>query len=473
MANKPSSVCLHRILQWNCSGLRPKLPELKQLLRKTPYSVLCLQEANLPVNMRLSGYCRYTTPAIPYASHGSAAVFVAKHLPQLHLPTTHLSSACVELVAVKVKLGNNLLTVASIYIRPCSTSNNVQLPPDYLLQVKAALPGPLLLCGDLNAHHPLWGSHKTDTRGQTIANSLQDSDLLVANTGEPTFIRAPHSSAIDVTLHTPDVPAHWEIGMDTWGSDHFPISITLAHKQHAPKRKLAVVNWSKFRTLLASDSKLDITEDITTALKAATSTIAVRSGDPKPDLKFLNLCAARRRAQRTLRKHYSPANLTIFRRISAVLRRYAVSLGREQWRAFSASLDCHTPARKIWGVAKSMMGSPCTTRPFESLAMAKGLTMPELAETFADEFSKGRSLPVTSTQLASTQVMDTPFTATELQGALTRTRPKSAPGADGVNNQSLRNLPEAAFHRLLDAINLHWSQGCPPRNGDTALLSPS
>ncbi|XP_064479101.1 uncharacterized protein LOC135392315 [Ornithodoros turicata] len=83
-----------------------------------------------------------------------------------------------------------------------------------------------------------------------LVQSLEDCSLLVANTGEITFYRPPVSSAIDVTLHTPDVPAHWEVGMDSWGSDHFPIDVTLAYKHQDPKRRTTIIVWDSFRASL-------------------------------------------------------------------------------------------------------------------------------------------------------------------------------------------------------------------------------
>ena len=45
----------------------------------------------------------------------------------------------------------------------------------------------LVLCGDFNAHHMSWGDKKSDPRGILILKWLEESNLLLANTGKMTY----------------------------------------------------------------------------------------------------------------------------------------------------------------------------------------------------------------------------------------------------------------------------------------------
>lgn len=94
------------------------------------------------------------------------------------------------------------------------------------------------------------------------------------------------------------------------------------------------------RTVLQSDGDsmgnspevLNCSEETT---GSATSPIPLRNVNlpahyPKPDAKLIELVLARRKAQRKYRKNRTPANKTIFNRISSAVRRRVDALSRKQ-----------------------------------------------------------------------------------------------------------------------------------------------
>lgn len=56
-----------------------------------------------------------------------------------------------------------------------------------------------ILLGDINSKSPEWGSPTTDKRGEIWTEALAETDMVVCNTGEPTFIRGSSKTHIDVT----------------------------------------------------------------------------------------------------------------------------------------------------------------------------------------------------------------------------------------------------------------------------------
>ena len=50
-----------------------------------------------------------------------------------------------------------------------------------------SLPRPVIFCGDLNAHHPLWGGLRQNRKGAIVASSLLNHDLVVLNDGTTTL----------------------------------------------------------------------------------------------------------------------------------------------------------------------------------------------------------------------------------------------------------------------------------------------
>lgn len=46
-----------------------------------------------------------------------------------------------------------------------------------------------IICGDFNAHSPVWGDHRNDSKGKCIVNLLDKTNLCNLNTGLPTRFR--------------------------------------------------------------------------------------------------------------------------------------------------------------------------------------------------------------------------------------------------------------------------------------------
>ena len=86
-------------------------------------------------------------------------------------------------VAVRVS-AKKTLTVCNIYLPPSLEVNFSDL--EHLIE---QLPAPFVLVGDLNAHSPLWGDVRQDSRGQMVEKLLNDYNLCLLNTGEPTYRR--------------------------------------------------------------------------------------------------------------------------------------------------------------------------------------------------------------------------------------------------------------------------------------------
>ncbi|KAL1474991.1 hypothetical protein MTO96_037615 [Rhipicephalus appendiculatus] len=108
-----------------------------------------------------------------------------------------------------------------MYIRPQH--------PWCLRQLAHRLGKEFLLCGDVNARHPVWGGHRTDPRGREVRDVLQQLGLMILNTGTDTFVRRGRqatSMAIDLSVATQGCQYAWTPLPKTWGSDHLPILLS-------------------------------------------------------------------------------------------------------------------------------------------------------------------------------------------------------------------------------------------------------
>ncbi|CAB0037853.1 unnamed protein product [Trichogramma brassicae] len=130
----------------------------------------------------------------------------------------------------------------------------------------------ILICGDLNAKSPMWGSPYSDKNGTLFEEFLANHGLVVLNDnrGVPTFRSSNGSSNIDATFATSGIAGKLELWRtEEWGqSDHRPIRIVLNFEaspeppRKKPRYHVSKADWGAFTKSLL-DSKAEITTAIT------------------------------------------------------------------------------------------------------------------------------------------------------------------------------------------------------------------
>ena len=240
------------ILQWNVRGFLSHCGEFKQIMLKEAPLIAAVQETHLrdqdPYNFNVHGYSFYTDNINSEHRQGGVGLYVSNGLLQtplkLHTP--------LNAVGVKVRLCAREITVISIYYPPNSPLVFLSNLDNLIHQV----PKPCLLLGDLNAHHPIWGSRRASARGRSIEELLEKYDLTFLNDGSPTFFSSSHLSysAIDLSLASASIAPlfEWRVQSDPYFSDHFPIQLflpetpSLISGNSTKKWNLSLADWSLY-----------------------------------------------------------------------------------------------------------------------------------------------------------------------------------------------------------------------------------
>lgn len=129
-------MALASLIQWNVSVLCNRLSELPRGSSRFSVGIFALQEANLVLSEeRISNY----TPCYSNTFHASSN----------------------------------------------SRASNAPLS-----RIRASCPGTIVIAGDFNSIHVLWGGLRDFSRGRGLMNALFSEDLLVLNDGSPTVISA-------------------------------------------------------------------------------------------------------------------------------------------------------------------------------------------------------------------------------------------------------------------------------------------
>ena len=126
-----------------------------------------------------------------------------------------------QLIALSVQLPQ-AITVGSIYLHPTEQIQTDDFSP--FLQLNSQ---PKILFGDFNAHNPIWGGSKFNTRGRQIEYLVSTENLSILHPQEETHFSFPHQSwsTLDLILLSSSLLSEIQVfgHPDLAGSDHRPI----------------------------------------------------------------------------------------------------------------------------------------------------------------------------------------------------------------------------------------------------------
>ncbi len=217
------------------------------LLKDNDADVIMLQETNLPEDshIKIPGYRVFNQPGVR-----GLLTAVKTKIPAIPYSVPIPAGPEVETLSIEIHLADGPLQLHNIY-RNCNLLRGAILTPEALLnniQQKRAL-----LSGDLNLHHPLWGSTQTQGRcgaSNALADTLEESNMVVLNTGEPTHI---NGGRLDLTIVTTDIAAKsaWTVS-DQIASDHYATCTTINLAKidpppHTPRRCYHKADWKSFQ----------------------------------------------------------------------------------------------------------------------------------------------------------------------------------------------------------------------------------
>ncbi|XP_070378191.1 uncharacterized protein [Dermacentor albipictus] len=381
--------------------MRRRHPELADGALSDGCDVLALQETHVrPGELNLPGFVSYhsaagceqaSCTAIPCtdsthpAGRSRASLYVRAGLPQAVVSVDDLPCTGVECVAVTVRIGTTDTCVASVYA--CCGG---RWDKEMVVRLSQRVRGDLVMCGDFNSHNTAWGSSHTDSSGRDLLDAIQQAGLLIANTGVITFARRGcEGSVLDLSLVSERCHYIWRRSPDMRGSDHYPIHLEPRRAAHLPTRAYNVVNWPRFRELCATVPVSECSgffQHIAQCARAASTRCVVPAGTPVPDIKQLNLRAARRRAERLALRSGQREHWTVYNRLDAVCRRHAKQRRNASWSSLCSSLERASVRSSPWRILGAILRPRLPRCPALSIAVARGITNGQLAELLAETF---------------------------------------------------------------------------------------
>ena len=483
------------IIQWNCRGIKTSHEELSIIIGKTNPSLICLQETFLKEDKQIhAGYQSYNyIHCTGQKASGGVSILIKNNIPQskINLKTE------LQAVAIRATM-HKVLSICSIYIPPNEKINETAIE-----ELIHQLPKPFLLLGDFNSHNILWGSKKTDGKGQQIEKIINKNGLCLFNTKEPTHINSANGSqsSIDLSFCDPTslLDFSWEVYKDPCGSDHYPIVLKYENTNynHPSKWKLSKADWNKFQTLcsdILTQDKINNAEAFTETLVLIAKECVPKSATPNKKNKpwYNKDCKEainkRKSALRKFKKEPTTTNLINYKFYRAKARKTLKETKRECWKDYIEKINFSTSPKAVWRMVRGITGKT-KAAPVKHLS-SNSIEVTEekdIVEKLAEKFSENSSSKNYNSQFQrvkenaeknklkfdsdNSEEYNIPFSLVELKNSIQKSH-NTAVGPDNIHYEFIKKLPETSLNLLLEIFNDIWKKGTFPETWKQAIVIP-
>ena len=270
-----------RVAQLNCGGLFSanaqdrKCPMLKRLLRTHRVDILLIQEFSkqhrsettkktatngTEMHSQSTDFERYFPGYSLHAPSPEVAILYRTDLPVNTINDirfeTSMSHRNLNVCGILLHIGRRDIAFYSYYRSPTKDRG---IDADTLFAMEM-IGDSAVIGGDINLHHTLWGSKRTEKRADDFVDLLNESNLVLRNNGQVTR-RDPKwstTSAIDLTFATKDlIVENWHsLDHKSTLSDHFWITFDVVIKYeedanpHRSTWNLRCSRWPSFKKQL-------------------------------------------------------------------------------------------------------------------------------------------------------------------------------------------------------------------------------
>ncbi len=358
---------------------------------------------------------------------------------------------------------NNKLIIASVYM---AAENPAPPQKMEMLAVRCEKRNKLIVGGDCNSHHTVWGSTDTNQRGEDLLDFLCRTGLTWSNIGRrPTFQTRTREEVLDLTMVNDTAQRsvlEWKVDEEMSMSDHNYISFKIGETrtQKIKIRNIRNTDWARYKQVLSEKlqnkptcSDTSTIDEIETVVGA--TELAIREAyhascperyiQTKPHMTWWN------RKLTELREGIHHAHIAAKRRKTNATWRAMLELQKEYkreirrakrtaWRSFTESIEKQQPLARTWKALKtdrstqisSVLHNGClTATPEETLEHLLRHHVPEeVGNDTADNWTRGKGLsPEESKQITR---------PAQLEAGVKAFDPFKSPGADGIYPKMLQ-----------------------------------
>ncbi|GBL95481.1 hypothetical protein AVEN_54093-1 [Araneus ventricosus] len=155
-------------------------------------------------------------------SGGGLFIGIPKTAAGRIIPTSFSGDTNLEILATEIHFNNHKFIIV-----------NLDAPQGFdIQQAKSFFESfsiPVIIFGDFNLHHPMWGSNNSTSLSNSFVDWLQNSNFVKLNTSNPTYTSyTGTNSLLDLTLRSTSIYHQVDcfVSDSTSESDHNPVVTT-------------------------------------------------------------------------------------------------------------------------------------------------------------------------------------------------------------------------------------------------------
>ena len=233
-ADVRSRDCL-RLIQWNANGIKIRMLELADAVRRLNVDIVLIQETKLRAldnNPNIKGYSKVSKDR-GIGRGGGLITFIKEDLPFTIIDTPAVENSLLEMLSIELRTKSfNKMLISNVY---CPSARGASIGNEFNMSELPSDPNSLT-GGDLNAHSNMWDEWQSeDPLGTNLEEWLLAKDFCVANDGSATRTNpgTGGSSAPDVTLVHNNIldRVEWST-INSLGSEHLPVLVIVTAKSH-------------------------------------------------------------------------------------------------------------------------------------------------------------------------------------------------------------------------------------------------
>lgn len=473
--NADESHCL-RIMFWNARSICNK-SELDKVIRE--YDIVVVVETWLSPEYTIT-YSHFNTYSLPRLEGrgGGIAFFIRKSLQ--YTSVSNIAQVCgAEIGGITVKNLSKPLTIFAVYRPP----SNELSEADWETVVSNVIGyDNCLFMGDFNVHNEAWNCSRTDVEGTWLQEKTDDKSLFLHN-GDTYTHYDPSSfsrSNLDLVFSSLDIAPHVHVDVtsDPLDSDHFPVSVNVDLQRSIYRRESFKVqskrtDWNWVNESLESKyfSFMDLEYEMLPPVEKYNYFMEVITravSDATPERKVVSAAThrnpvswwdeecyrAKRLRQAAFKKwEYSrkEEDRVLYNRMRSEARRLFRRKKRECYKKFASTVDFRQDTSYTWKKARILKNKWVKVSQNKTNNTVNETKLCDALDKVCPPFvpNDPNFLPTSENQL----FLDSPFSYSEFNIALSSRGDKSAPGLDGVNYQVLHHVSIKYHLLLLDILN--------------------
>lgn len=514
------------IVQWNARSIsgykmqhkKGQLINFLKTFKNTP-QVVCLQETwnkSTKNPVTLKGYKNAATyKRKNNEKGGGTSIYVQEGLDFEEIKYRQQNEN-LEIAIIRLFGLNKNLDIISLY-----TNGNTLITKEDYEHVLSHVSENHIIVGDFNVRDSLWEdkyTHDENEAGKNLINFIEENNLVILNNGEGTRlnIETGDVTALDLTLAARGVSQghQWYVHQNCLDSDHYPIITILNAKYKCvtqdtiPKWNLSKADWTHFKKLTENinidfeNNSLEKNNEtfIHELQKISAETIPKTKPNPNKEFKHVpwwtkectEAVKNKNKAFYKYRKYKTNDLKEIYKTERANCKAILENTKKNKWQEFISTLNHKTDSKTLWNKISRFNGKPFkpvdvlnadNIRHHENIDKANVLVKhyqkissnTQLEQPFKDR--KKDADPEITVEINAkindkrNENYNTLFTIGELKTALNKKK-STAPGADTIHYDMLKNSSEKCKWQILKLINKSWVEGKLPTDWKIGTITP-